>query len=100
MINAQDGDRLIFDFINYDVRHACDNELARAFHITDAAIGWKLEQPVNACTDCTAELLCGRGVVFRDKLEQGNKVVGRRGRDVYSGASCPMLGVNRVDFLF
>ena len=75
MVNAQNGNRLFFDFIDDDIGYARDNALTGAFHITGAAIGWKLDQSVNAGAESVADFLRGQRVIFRDKLEQRGKVI-------------------------
>ena len=75
MVNAQNGNRLFFDFIDDDIGDARNSELTGAFHITSAAIGWKFNQPVNADVDGVADFLRGQRVIFRDELEQRGKVI-------------------------
>jgi hypothetical protein len=75
MIYPQDGDHLVFDFINHDVRRPRDNELTCALNVSDAAVGWELEKSVNAGTDNAADLLCGNRVILSNILEQRLKIV-------------------------
>ncbi len=75
MENAEDGDCLVFDFIDDDIRHARDDKLAAAFQVAGAAMGRKLDQSLDTGTDGAADFLRAPGTVFCDELEKRNKVI-------------------------